>query len=75
MKRWLQQLTRRTVTVHTTDGQSLKGILIGEYRDSLVLAHAEYLTGDTREPLDGEAVILRDRVSWIQVLHGEATSA
>lgn len=72
MNRWLRQLERKSVTVHTTDGQSLKGVLIGEHRDCIVLAHAEYLSGDTSEPLDGEAVVLRERVSWIQVLHGEA---
>jgi hypothetical protein len=71
MKRWLRQLERKSVSVHTTDGQSLKGVLVGEYRDCLVLVHAEYLSGDTTQPLDGEAVVLRERVSWIQVLHGE----
>lgn len=52
-------------------GQSIRGILQGAYRDSLVLSHASFLTGDTTTNIDGEVVIPRDRVAWLQTLPSE----
>lgn len=68
--RWLNRLVRETVVVHTTGGASLRGVLVGVYRDCLVLTHAKYLTSDTTEDVDGEAIIPRPMVAWMQRLPG-----
>lgn len=70
--RWIDQLKRRTVVVHTTNGTSLRGVLVGTYRDSLVLAHVAYLGDGGSQPVDGEVVVPRERVAWIQTLLEEA---
>lgn len=73
--RWISRLVARTVVVHTTQDASLRGILVGEYRDCLVLKHGVYLGtigGDRIEtPVDGEVVIPRGQVAWIQTLPSE----
>jgi hypothetical protein len=70
--RWIDRLVKRTVVVHMTTGASIRGVMSGTYRDSIVLAHATYLGmvgGDRVEtPIDGDAVILREQVAWIQNL-------
>ena len=66
--RWINQLRFHTVIVHTTVGSSIKGVMTGTYKDSVVLSHAEFLTGDTTTSIDGDAVIPRERVAWIQTL-------
>jgi hypothetical protein len=68
--RWLPKVVRETVVVHTTAGASLRGVLVGVYRDCLVLHHAKYLTSDTTEVVDGEAIIPRQMVAWMQRLPG-----
>lgn len=69
--RWIDRLTRRSVVVHTRDGASLKGVLVGSYRDCLVLAHVRYLAGEGEASVDGEAVVPRETVGWIQVIPSE----
>lgn len=66
--RYIDRLQRRSVVLHLKDGQSLKGVLMAAYRDSLVLAHARYLAADGELPVDGEAVVPRDSVAWLQTL-------
>lgn len=67
MMRWISQLVRRTVVVHLVDGQSLRGVMVGEYKDAIVLRHGEYLGRDGITTVDGEAVVPRERIGWIQV--------
>lgn len=70
--RWISRLVARTVVVHTTQDASIRGILVGEYRDCLVLKHSVYLGtlgGERLEtPIDGEVVVPREQVAWIQTL-------
>jgi small nuclear ribonucleoprotein (snRNP)-like protein len=66
--RWINRLTRRTVVVHTRDGQSLRGVLVGAYRDCLVLSHAVYLAGEGEVNVDGEVAVPRQTVGWLQVI-------
>lgn len=77
--RWLEKLRAETVVVHLTEGSSIRGALVGVYADSLVLRAAEFIGRDageaTRIPIDGEAVIPREKVSWLQHLHGSAGGA
>lgn len=74
MMRWISRLVRRTIVVHMTDGQSIRGVLAGEYRDCLVLIHASYLGSESVTKVDGEVVVPRERVGWIQDLGVEAKS-
>lgn len=65
---WINRLVKRSVVVHTSTGASIRGVLVGVYRDSLVLAHAIYLDQGGNVDVDGEAVVPRSNVSWIQTL-------
>jgi hypothetical protein len=69
--RWIENLRYLTVVVHTTQGESLRGVMTGAYRDSVVLAHVEFLAGDTTTTIDGEAVVPRERIAWIQTLQAK----
>ena len=40
---WLESVTADTVVVHTRDGRSIRGVLVGAYRTEVVLAHASLL--------------------------------
>lgn len=66
--RWIDRLARRRVVCHLKDGSSLRGWLIKAYRDALILENADALTGDTTTPIDGQTVIPRANLSWIQDL-------
>lgn len=66
--RWVQRLLAHTIVVHTTDGISLRGVLVGQYRDVIVLANAMHLGPDGDTKVDGNAVIPREKIGWIQTL-------
>lgn len=69
---WINKQLRRTVVIHTTSKESMRGVLVGSYRDCVVLAHAYYLNADSAPTeIDGEAIVPRAQVAWIQRL--EAT--
>jgi hypothetical protein len=63
---------RRTVVIHTRDGRSLRGLLVGEYSDCIVLAHAELL--DEEMKIGGEAIVALSNVSWAQDVTGVGDS-
>ncbi len=63
----MRHVIRRRVTLHTRDGRSLEGVLVGVYRDAYALAHAEYLLEDgRREQLPGEVLVPADNLSFVQ---------
>lgn len=66
--RWLDRVTFKTVVVHTTTGSSLRGVLKGVYADCVVLTSARYLYAEGFQDVDGEAIVPRPQVAWIQVL-------
>lgn len=70
---YLWRKTRETVVVHLKSGTSLHGILAGVYVDVIVLAHAEVAPIDAKEmvSVDGEQIVLRADVDWIQALDSE----
>lgn len=52
---WLDELEAKAVVVHTRDGKSYAGTLVGVYRDSIVLRHASVLVDNgERIPLEGD---------------------
>ncbi|WAC65174.1 hypothetical protein OVA14_07175 [Agrococcus sp. SL85] len=60
-------VTRRRVIVNLADGSSLDGVLFKQDGPLLVLKNATYLAADSAPlPLDGDIVIERDRVLFIQ---------
>jgi small nuclear ribonucleoprotein (snRNP)-like protein len=72
--RWIDRLTHSTVVVHMTNGASVRGVLVAVHKDCLVLAHAAYLGGQGAvSPIDGEAVIPRESVVWMQAAMKEAS--
>lgn len=66
-KRWAQATLRQSVVIHTTTNQSFRGVLIHEYDNALVLRHAALLGAEVAT-IDGELVVPRERVSFVQVL-------
>lgn len=64
---WLDALTMETVVVHTTDGTSLKGVRSAVHDDCLVLRDVIVL-GEEDAVLNGEIVVPRERVSFMQLV-------
>lgn len=76
LRRYLNRVTRRHVVVNLKSGTSIKGVLFAAYRDVLVIRHAAIATPKAREfvDADGEQLIERHDVDWIQLLEpGEAS--
>lgn len=69
MRRYIDSITRDTVAVHTVGGMSLRGVLTAVHGDCIVVKHAALLQSDgATVPLDGEQVIPRATVAWLQRL-------
>ncbi len=58
----------RLVIVNTRTGKAFGGVLWQRRREYLVLRNAELLEGKQRTAMDGEVVIERVNVDFIQVL-------
>lgn len=65
--KWAARAVRRSVVVHLTTGQSVRGTLLDTYHDALVLRHSALLGADGAA-MDGEIVVPRERVSFVQLL-------
>jgi hypothetical protein len=64
---WLDDVALETVIVHTTESMSFKGLKVTVYDDSVVLREARVLEDEGMSTiLNGEVVIPRDRVHFIQ---------
>lgn len=63
---WIEKLDRRSIVAHLTTGASIRGVLTAVHRDCIVLSHGAWLGSEGVETIDGEAVIPRDRLAWIQ---------
>lgn len=66
--RWVRKLMATTVVVNLTTEGAIRGILVGEYRDVIVLASASFLVGDSISPIDGDTAIPRDKIAFIQTI-------
>lgn len=70
---WLDDLTLETVIVHTTDDMSFKGLKVSVYDDALVLRDVRVLEDEGMSSvLNGEVVIPRERVHFLQRVAGDA---
>ena len=56
------------VAVHTKTGKSISGVLWGRRRGFLVLREARLLEHGKQIPLDGETLVDRENVDFMQVL-------
>ena len=66
---WLDDLTLETVIVHTRDDMSFRGLKASVYDDCLVLKEARVLEDEgMSKVINGDVVIPRDRVHWLQVI-------
>lgn len=67
---WRRTAVRKRVVVNL-QGSAFRGVLWAKRGPLLVLRHAELLeAGREPMPLDGEVVVERSRVEFIQVLPG-----
>lgn len=67
--RWINKQLTTTVIVHTVNKESIRGVLVGAWKDCVVLAHAYYLHAEAApSEIDGEAIVPRAQVAWIQKL-------
>lgn len=67
MRHLFRQRLRKQVIATLKDGQAFAGILFDVDKELLVLRRAEALGPDGRTPVDGEVLILREEVSFLQV--------
>lgn len=68
-RRYLRRILKSSVVAHLRDGASTEGVLVGVYPDAIVLRHAAILLEDGRRaPLDGDVVIPRAGLSFLQAL-------
>lgn len=65
----LAALERKTVLVHTKDGQSFRGAMRA-WDDCVSLANAATWNGEQEVSLEGEAWIPLSNISWFQTLGG-----
>ncbi len=66
---YVAAIIRETVAAHLATGASLRGVLVAAHRDCVVLAHASLLQSDGEAvPLDGEQLIPRGQLLWLQRL-------
>lgn len=73
--KWIERQTKSTVVLHTRDGQSIRGVLIRAYSDCVVLHHAAFLSpGGGETQVDGEVILPRPNLSWLQVINSTGGS-
>lgn len=69
MSAYTRLVVRRRVVVNLKDGRAIDGVLFKQAGPLLVLVNAHLLEpGADPFPLDGEAVVERSEVSFIQAL-------
>lgn len=71
--RWLRRRKAYRVLVHTTEDQSIEGVMVYAAADGLVLRHARYHPADSAPiSLHGETWIPREKIAFVQSLHPPA---
>lgn len=62
--------TRRTAIVNTKTDQAFRGVLWKVRGRLIVLRNAQIYTGGESKPVDGEVVLDRSNVDFIQIITG-----
>lgn len=66
---WRRNVTRRSGIVNLKSGRTFRGIIWKQSGPLIVLRHAEMLeVGRQPVPVDGEVVIQRDEIDFIQLM-------
>jgi hypothetical protein len=65
---WLDALTLETVIVHTRTGASIKGLRAAVHDDCIVLREAMVLEPESQVLVDGELVVPRENVDFMQLV-------
>lgn len=68
MRSFTRTMARRRVVVNLLNGQAFQGILWDQRGPLLVLRNAVMIVPGGHHPVDGEVVVERSQVSFIQVL-------
>lgn len=68
MRRAYRDMLATTVIVNLTTDKAFRGILWSEHRELLMLRDATLLEHGQETPVDGEVVVERTRIDFIQVL-------
>jgi len=68
IRQLIDTLERERVVVHLDGDESIKGVLLEVYEDSVVLKHAASLWSGGETKIDGDAVVPRGRILWLQRL-------
>ncbi len=69
---WIASLTHETVIVHLKgDSHSIKGVLAAVHSDCLVLRDAIVLEPESQAVLDGEVIVPRPNVDFMQRIRGD----
>lgn len=64
----LRRLLGRQVLVQLPDDSTIAGSLVLAGKRTITLEDARALAGDVERPIDGEVVVMVDRIAWMQVL-------
>lgn len=67
---WLHQRKGRKVIIHTTEDQSIEGLILHVTRDGVVLVGARMLGTSDNVPMGGEVFIEKPKVYLVQHLPG-----
>lgn len=67
-RRGIGSLVGERVVLQTRDDRSLRGVLVGSYRDCVVIGHFQYLSEANPTDLPGEATVRFDNLSWVHRL-------
>lgn len=69
MTNWLEEATHRHIAVHTTDDETLEGILRLHTDEGLLLWNVSLVGGpDESIPLEGDIWVYREKIRFIQTL-------
>jgi hypothetical protein len=66
---------RESIVVHRVDGQSVKGVLVGEFKDCIKLTHVEFLGGETEVLLAGDILIPQSKIAFVQLVPARGQGA
>lgn len=59
---------RRRALVQIVDGSTIEGVILSRRGPLLVLGDARIISGGSSKPIDGQVVVERPNVAWLQVV-------
>jgi small nuclear ribonucleoprotein (snRNP)-like protein len=71
MRRAYRELVAHTLLVNLTTGKAFRGVLRDEHPAHITLANATLHEDGTAAQVDGEVIIPRERIEFLQVVPAE----